>query len=231
MKTIGLVGGMSWESTIEYYRIINEAVKARRGGLCSARCVLYSVDFDEIAAHQRAGRWAEATGCLVGAARSVELAGADMVLICTNTMHKVADAVQAVLRVPLLHIADAAADRVRQAGIRRVGLLGTRFTMEDDFYRGRLAGQFGFDVLVPGESDRDAVHRVIFDELCVGEVRPESRIRLRAIMEQLAAQGAEGIILGCTELPLLVGGADSPVPVFDTTRIHAEAAVDAALQP
>ena len=231
MKTIGLLGGMSWESTVSYYRLINEAVRERLGGLHSARCVLYSVDFAEVEALQSAGRWAEATGLLLTAARGLEAAGADFVLICTNTMHKVADALQTGLRTPLLHIADATAAHVREAGVRRVGLLGTRFTMEEDFYRRRLERPFGLEVLVPDGPDRETVHRVIYDELCVGRCRAESKVRLGAVMDRLAARGAEGVILGCTELALLVGKGDGPVPVFDTTQIPAQAAVEQALKP
>jgi aspartate racemase len=229
MKTIGMVGRMSWESTASYYRLINEMVKERLGGLHSARCVLYSVDFAEVEALQRAERWAEATRLLVAAARSVEAAGADFVLLCTNTMHLVADAMQAGLRVPLLHIADATGEQVKRAGLRRVGLLGTRFTMEEDFYLGRLARQFGLEVLIPEAPEREVVHRVIYDELCLGKIQRESKDRVRHIIEQLAQKGAGGIILGCTELGLLIGADDGPVPLFDTTRIHARAAVDYAL--
>jgi aspartate racemase len=231
MKTIGLIGGMSWESTVSYYRLLNEAVKERLGGLHSARCVLYSVDFAEVEALQRAGHWTEATEFLLAAARSVEGAGADLVLLCTNTMHKVADALQAGLRIPLLHIADATAQDVIRAGIRRVGLLGTRFTMEEDFYRGRLARQFGLEVVVPELPDRREVHRVIYDELCLGRLVPDSRVRLREVVDRLARQGAGGIILGCTELGLLLTKDDSSVPLFDTTRIHARAAVEIAVKP
>ncbi len=230
MKTIGLVGGMSWESTLEYYRLINEMIKERLGGLHSARCILCSVDFADIEALQRAGRWAEATQFLVASARSVEIAGADFVLLCTNTMHKVADALQSGLRIPLLHIADATAEQVRRAGFRRIGLLGTRFTMEEDFYRGRLERPGGLEVVVPDAPERGAVHRIIYDELCVGCLRPESKVRLRGVMDQLAQQGAEGVILGCTELGLLLNDGDGPVPLFDTTRIHARTAVERALQ-
>jgi aspartate racemase len=232
MKTIGLIGGMSWESTAEYYRLINTAVKAKRGGLHSARCILHSVDFAEIQRFQQQGQWPEATRALVAAAQSVERAGADFVLICTNTMHKVAEAVEAALRIPLLHIADATAEEVLRNGFRRIGLLGTRFTMEEDFYRGRLEQHFGLDAIVPTfEEDRNRVHQVIFDELCRGIIREESRVRVARIMEAMAEQGAEAIILGCTELDLLVDGGHSPVPLFDTTRIHALAAVEQALQP
>jgi aspartate racemase len=228
MKTLGLIGGMSWESTAEYYRLLNELTRDRLGGLHSAQLVLHSVDFAEIEQLQAAGRWEEAGSVLAGAARSLEAAGADLLLICTNTMHKVADQVAAAVSVPLLHLADATAAAVRAAGLRRVGLLGTAFTMEQDFYRGRLASG-GLDVLVPEADSRALVHRVIYQELCVGEVREESRAAYRRVIEELVAAGAEGIILGCTEIELLVRPEDSPVPVFPTARLHAEAAVAAAL--
>ncbi|WP_030328350.1 aspartate/glutamate racemase family protein [Streptomyces sp. NRRL B-1381] len=229
MRTIGLIGGMSWESTAEYYRLINEHTRDRLGGLHSARCVLYSVDFAEIERLQTEGRWAEAGEVLADAARAVQAAGADMVLICTNTMHKVADAVAAAVSVPLLHLADATADAVHAAGVRRVGLLGTAFTMEQDFYRGRLEGR-GLDVRVPDAAGRALVHDIIYGELCLGEVREESRSAYREIIRSLVADGAEGVILGCTEIELLIGAEDSPVPVFPTARLHALAAVDAALR-
>ncbi|MEW2553952.1 aspartate/glutamate racemase family protein [Streptomyces zhihengii] len=230
MKMIGLIGGMSWESTAEYYRLLNDITRERLGGLHSARCVLHSVDFAEIEVLQAEGRWAEAGEILAAAARSVERAGADMVLLCTNTMHKVADQVAAAVSVPLLHLADATADAVRAAGIRRVGLLGTRFTMEQDFYRARMEAA-GLHVLVPDEDGRALVHRVIYEELCLGVVREESRAAYGEVIGALVADGAEGVVLGCTEIELLVGAADSPVPAFPTARIHAQAAVDAALAP
>jgi aspartate racemase len=228
MRTIGLIGGMSWESTAEYYRLVNEFTRDRLGGLHSARCVLHSVDFAEIEQLQAQGHWAEAGEVLAGAARSLEAAGADMVLLCTNTMHKVADAVEAAVSVPLLHLADVTADAVRAAGLRRVGLLGTAFTMEQDFFRDRLAAG-GLDVRVPDAAARAVVHRVIYEELCLGVVREESRAAYREVIGGLVAAGAEGVILGCTEIELLVGPQDSPVPVFPTARLHARAAVDAAL--
>ncbi|MFJ8476232.1 aspartate/glutamate racemase family protein [Kitasatospora sp. NPDC094011] len=228
MKTLGLIGGMSWESTAEYYRTLNELTRDRLGGLHSAQLVLYSVDFAEIEELQTAGRWEEAGTLLANAARSLEAAGADLLLICTNTMHKVADQVSAAASVPLLHLADATADAVRAAGLRRVGLLGTAFTMEQDFYRGRLATH-GLDVLVPDAPSRALVHQVIYQELCLGVVREESRATYRRIILDLVAAGAEGIILGCTEIELLVRPEDSPVPLFPTARLHAEAAVTAAL--
>ncbi|WP_199546185.1 aspartate/glutamate racemase family protein [Streptomyces sp. N35] len=228
MKTIGLIGGMSWESSAEYYRLLNEFTRERLGGLHSARCVLYSVDFAEIEELQVAGEWDAAGKILADAARSVVAAGADMVLICTNTMHKVADAVQDAVPVPLLHLADTTAAAVTSAGMRRIGLLGTAFTMEQDFYRGRLA-RHGLDVLVPGPEERALVHRVIYEELCLGVVREESRAAYRAVIDGLVREGAEGIVLGCTEIELLIGPGDSPVPVFPTARLHAEAAVALAL--
>ncbi|MFF5125325.1 aspartate/glutamate racemase family protein [Streptomyces syringium] len=228
MRTIGLIGGMSWESTAEYYRILNERTRERLGGLHSARCLLHSVDFAEIEQLQVQGRWAEAGELLAAAARSLEAAGADLLLICTNTMHKVADSVEAAVSIPLLHLADATASAVRAAGLRRVGLLGTAFTMEQDFYRGRLAAG-GLDVRVPDAEGRALVHRVIYEELCLGIVRDASRAAYRQVVEDLVAEGAEGVILGCTEIELLIGPEDSPVPVFPTARLHAEAAVDAAL--
>jgi aspartate racemase len=225
MKTIGLLGGMSWESSLEYYRLINEAIKARLGGLHSAKCVMVSVDFAEIEALQHTGRWAEAAQILIEAAQNLARAGAECIVICTNTMHKVADEVQASVRVPLIHIADATAVQVKAAGLRRIGLLGTRFTMEEDFYVGRLVQRHGLDVIVPEAIERDEVHRVIYDELCLGIIRAESKARYVSIIGQLIARGAQGIILGCTEIGLLIQQADSRVPLFDTTRLHAEAAV------
>jgi len=229
MKTIGLIGGMSWESSIEYYRIINETVRSRLGGLHSARSIMYSVDFAEIEALQHQERWAEATAMMVEAAQHVEDGGADFVIICTNTMHKMADEVQEHIQIPLLHIADATAARIKAQGLKTIGLLGTRFTMEEDFYGGRLIERHRLAVVVPAEEEREVVHRIIYDELCIGEIRPSSREQYVGIMERLVEHGAEGIILGCTEIGLLVGGKDSRVPLFDTTQIHAEAAVEYAL--
>jgi aspartate racemase len=230
MKTIGLIGGMSWESSAEYYRIINETTKARLGGLHSAKSILYSVDFAEIETLQHQGRWEE-TACLLShAAKSLETAGAEFIILCTNTMHKVAVEIEANIRIPLLHIADATARIIRAQGLRRIGLLGTRFTMEEDFYKGRLTQKHGLEVLVPDVGDREIVHRVIYEELCLGHINQASRRQFVAIMERLAGEGAEGIILGCTEIGLLVKEGDSPVPLFDTTRLHAEAAVSYALE-
>lgn len=229
MRTIGLIGGMSWESSAEYYRLINEAVKERLGGLHSARSLLFTVDFAEVEAMQQEGRWDEAGALLADAARSLERGGADCVVLCTNTMHKVADAITAATALPFIHIADATAAAIRAAGLRRIGLLGTRFTMEESFYCGRLAEQHGLEVLVPDAEDRAVVNRVIYEELCLGVIRAESRAQYRDVIERMIAQGAEGIILGCTEITLLVSQADSAVPLFDTTRLHALAAVDFAL--
>ncbi|MCA9992621.1 MAG: aspartate/glutamate racemase family protein [Anaerolineales bacterium] len=231
MKTIGLLGGMSWESTALYYRLINEGVKARLGGLHSASLVLVSVDFHEIEQLQQRGDWTAAGQRLAQAAQQVAAAGADCLLICTNTMHKVAPQVQAALSIPVLHLADATAARVRAAGMRRVGLLGTRFTMEEDFYRGRLAQKHGLEVLVPPPAERELVHRVIYDELCLGRVEAASRAAYLRIMQGLQARGAEGIIEGCTEIVLLVQPQHTNIPLFDTTAIHAAAAVDWALAP
>ena len=229
MKTLGLIGGMSWESTVPYYRMINEQVKQQLGGLHSAQLVLYSVDFDRIEQLQRQGAWQEAGQLLGEAAAALRRAGAEVVVLCTNTMHKVADDIERIGGLPLLHIADATAQAVQQQGIRRVALLGTRFTMEQDFYTGRLTQQAGLEVIVPDEADRDTVHRIIYDELCLGIIRDESRDAYRRIMQRLESRGAGGIILGCTEIALLVGAQDAQVPVFDTTSLHAAAAARFAL--
>ncbi len=229
MKTIGLIGGMSWESSIVYYRVINESMRDRLGGLHSARCVMYSFDFDEIVGLQREARWADATRRMVDAAQAVERAGAQLALICTNTMHKMFDDVQRSVGIPLIHIADPTAERVKAEGIRAVALLATRFTMEQDFYTGRLCGRHGLTVLTPPEAPRQAVHEIIFSELCRGIVRDESRARLQAMIGEMVGRGAQGVILGCTELGLLIGPEHCPVPLFDTTILHAEAAVCRAL--
>jgi aspartate racemase len=225
MKVIGLLGGMSWESSIEYYKIVNERVRERLGGFHSAHCVMYSLDFAEIEELQASGRWDDAGKKLDEATAALRRAGADFLVLCTNTMHKVADRITG---LPLLHLGDATAAAVKQAGVGTVGLLGTAFTMEQDFYTGRLAGH-GLEVLVPPEDDRAEVHRVIYEELVLGVVREESRQAYRSVIERLVARGAEGVILGCTEIELLVGAGDSPVAVFPTTRLHAELAVDHAL--
>lgn len=230
MKTIGLIGGMSWESTIPYYRLINETIKLRLGGLHSAKVVLYSVDFHEIERLQHAGDWEAAGVMLAEAARALEAAGADFLVLCTNTMHKVADSIEAAVAIPLFHIADPTAAEIRQAGHATVGLLGTRFTMEQAFYRDRLSERHGLGVVVPDAEDREIVHRIIYEELCLGIVKPESRAAYRRIMGKLAAQGAEAIILGCTEISLLVDQQDAEVPLFDTTAIHARMAAEEALR-
>ncbi|MBN1265281.1 MAG: aspartate/glutamate racemase family protein [Anaerolineales bacterium] len=228
MKTIGLIGGMSWESSSVYYRIINEEIRERLGGFHSAKCVMVSVDFAEIEAYQRAGDWDQAAEAMIAAARQVEAAGADMLLICTNTMHKLAPEVKQAVKLPLLHIADATASAVKEAGIRKVGLLGTRFTMEEPFYTSRLQ-ENGLEVLVPEEADRKEVDRIIFEELVQGEIRLPSKAKYIDVMSGLVQAGAGGIILGCTEIGLLVSSGDCDVPVFDTTLVHAHAGVDAAL--
>jgi len=229
MKTIGMIGGMSWESSLEYYRIINEAVKQQLGDLHSAKSLMYSVDFAEIEAPQREGRWQEATQAMINAAKAVEAGGADFLIICTNTMHKMVDEVQRSIAIPLLHIADATAVEIKARGLHRLGLLGTRFTMEEEFYRGRLEEKYALDVLVPDRADREIVHRVIYDELVVGRIEPASKAEYLRIIATLAHAGAEGIILGCTEIGLLVSQSDCSLPLFDTTRIHALAAVQFAL--
>ena len=229
MKTIGLIGGMSWESTIPYYRIINETVKQRLGGLHSARIVMVSVDFHEIEILQREGRWDAAGTLLAQAARSLEAAGADFLVLATNTMHKVADTITTAVQIPLLHIADPTADAIKAGGISTVGLMGTRFTMEQAFYRDRLESRHGIRVLVPDTADRDLVHQVIYDELCLGVINPASRDAYRAVMQRLVDQGAQALVLGCTEISLLVGPDDASVPLFDTTALHAVAAAAAAL--
>ncbi|HUL61668.1 MAG TPA: aspartate/glutamate racemase family protein [Methanocella sp.] len=229
MKTIGLIGGMSWESSIEYYRIINEAVREKLGGLHSARCVMYSVDFEEIRELQERGDWAALADRMVDPALRLRTAGADFIVICTNTMHILADDVRERAGVDVLHIADATGEAIEARGLTRVGLLGTKFTMEKDFYKKRLE-RFGIEAIVPGEADRDEVHRIIFGELCAGVKKQASRERLKKIIEGLASRGAQGVVLGCTELPLIIGQEDSPIPAFDTTRIHALAAVYRAME-
>lgn len=229
MKTLGLIGGMSWESTVPYYRLINEGVKQRLGGLHSAKLVLYSVDFAEVEHLQRTGDWAAAGILLAQAAQKLQGAGAEALVLCTNTMHKVVDVIESAVQIPLLHIADPTAARIRQAGLGKVGLLGTRFTMEQDFYKVRLQQRHGLQVLVPPAPERDEVHRIIYEELCLGQVRDDSRRSYQRVMADLVAQGAQAIILGCTEMSLLVTAENAPVPLFDTTAIHAQAAVDWAL--
>ena len=229
MKTIGLIGGMSWESSVEYYRIINEAVRDRLGGVHSGKSLMLTVDFAEIETLQQEGRWDEATQAMIRAAQQLQAGGAECVLICANTMHKMADEVQSAVDIPLIHIADATAAAVKKHGLHKVGLLGTRYTMEEDFYKGRLAHKHGLEVVIPGADDRTIIHNVIYDELVVGKVNPASKLAYLRIMDKLVAQGVEGILLACTEIGMLVQQPDSSLPLFDTTPIHALAAVDFSL--
>jgi aspartate racemase len=229
MKTIGLIGGMSWESSLEYYRLINQSVKAKLGGFHSAKSLMVSVDFAEIETLQEQGRWAEAAEMLAEAAQSLEKGGADFVILCTNTMHKASAEIQRRIQIPFLHIADATAQKIQEAGLKRVGLLGTRFTMEEDFYKSRLTQGYGLEVVIPYPQERKVVHRVIYDELVKGVIRQVSKAQYLEIIDGLVRQGAEGVILGCTEIGLLVKDGDCRAPLFDTTRIHAEAAVEFAL--
>lgn len=229
MKTIGLIGGMSWESSIEYYRIINETAKEKLGGLHSAKSLMVTVDFAEIEKLQHEDRWDEAGQILAHCAQDLERGGADFIVLCTNTMHKLADQMTSNVSIPLLHIADATAEKIVAAGIKRIGLLGTRFTMEHDFYKGRLIHNYSLDVLIPEKADRDIIHRVIYEELVLGKIVDASRREYQRIMNDLLAKGAEGIILGCTEIELLITEGDSSAPLFPTTKIHAIAAVEKAL--
>lgn len=228
MKTIGLLGGMSWESTELYYRLINEGVKEKLGGLHSAHIVLVSVDFQEIETFQHRNEWGEAGAILAAEARRIESAGADFLLICTNTMHKVAPQIAEAIAIPILHLADATAERIKEQQIKTVGLLGTRFTMEQDFYRGRLEKKHGLEVIVPNAGDRQIVHDIIYDELCLGQVREAARQEYLRIMNQMRDSGAQGVIEGCTEITMLVRQEHTSIPLFDTTSIHAQAAVDLA---
>jgi aspartate racemase len=229
VKIIGLIGGMSWESTVPYYKQINEVIKERLGGLHSAKLILYSVDFHEIERLQHAGEWAGAGRLLAEAGRSLQSAGAEFLVLCTNTMHKVASSIEAAVNIPLLHIADPTALKIREAGYSKVGLLGTRFTMEEDFYIDRLQDRHGLQVLVPRAEDREVVHRIIYEELCLGRILPESRTEYRRIIADLKGRGAQAIILGCTEISLLIGPGDAEIPLFDTTHIHARSAAERAL--
>jgi len=226
LKIIGLIGGMSWESTLTYYRQVNESIKEHLGGLHSAKVVLYSVDFHEVELLQQSGNWEAAGALLADAARALESAGANFLVLCTNTMHKVAPAIEAAVRIPLLHIADPTAEEIKNAGLSKVGLLGTRFTMEQEFYKDRLRERHGLKVLIPNQQDREIIHRIIYEELCIGQVVGESRTEYRRVMADLISQGAEAIILGCTEISLLVGQCDSSVPLFDTASIHARKAAE-----
>lgn len=230
VKLIGLVGGMSWESSAQYYRIINQEVQARLGGVHSARSVMLSVDFAEIERWQHEEAWDALGDAMADAGRRLEQAGADFLILCTNTMHRVADRLEGAVGIPLLHIVDPTAERLREQGITRVGLLGTAFTMEQDFFKARLSRNRDMEVMIPGDADRELVHRIIYRELVAGEVRPESQTAMRAVMSRLVSRGAQAIILGCTEIMLLVSQEDCSVPLFDTTTLHAKAAVDLALE-
>jgi aspartate racemase len=229
MKTIGMIGGMSWESSIEYYRIVNQTVREKLGGLHSAKSIMVSVEFAEIEALQHQNRWDELAAVMIEAARGLERGGADFVIICTNTMHKLYDEVQDNIAIPMLHIADATADKIKAAGIDTVALLGTRFTMEEDFYKGRVVDRFGIKVIIPAADEMEIIHGVIYEELCAGIIKPSSKQRYAEIIKRLITTGARGIILGCTEIGLLVKPEDSSVALFDTTEIHAKAAVRYAL--
>ena len=230
MKTIGLIGGMSWESSAEYYRIMNETVKEELGGLHSVKCILYSVDFEEIAALQHKGEWIELTKLMIDFARRLEDAGADFIVITTNTMHKMAEEVQGNIHIPLLHIADATAEKIIEKGVHTPGLLGTKFTMEEDFYKGRLREKYELEVIVPTDTDRNAVDEIIYNELCVGIIKQASKEKFQEVIKELVSRGADGVILGCTEIPLLISQEDVDVPLFDTTTIHSRAAVELALR-
>jgi len=229
MKVIGMIGGMSWESSLEYYRIVNEEVKKRLGGLHSAKVLMLSVDFYEIEELQSSGNWQESARILIKAARDLEKGGAEFVLICTNTMHKVAPEVQASIKIPLIHIADAVGEEINKQNLYKVGLLGTKFTMEQDFLKGHLVDKFNLDVIIPGADSRQIVHEVIYNELCLGSIRKESKQSYCEIIEEMAKSGAQGVILGCTEISLLVQSADVSLPLFDTTAIHCRKAVDFSL--
>jgi len=229
MKTIGLIGGMSWESSAEYYRIINSSINKRLGGLHSAKILMYSFDFAEIEKLQHDNKWEKATNLMVNAAKRLEKANADFILICTNTMHKMAEDVTKNINIPLLHIVDATAEKAKAKDIEKIGLLGTKFTMEQDFYKDRLK-KYGIDTLIPNESQKKIVHNIIYEELCLGEIRDSSRESIKNIISYLGDNGAQGIVLGCTELPLLIKQDDSHIPIFNTTVIHAEAAVDFSLK-
>ena len=229
MKTIGLLGGMSWESTVSYYKFINEGIKSKLGGLHSAKVALYSVDFDEIEKLQHSGDWEGTATILADAAKKIQSGGADFLLICTNTMHKVADKIQAVIDIPVVHIADATAENLVAGGVKKVGLLGTKFTMSENFYKGRLKSGFGLEVLVPSDNDQDTVHNIIYSELCLGNIKADSRKSVLEIIESLGKAGAEAVILGCTEIALLVQQEHTNIPLYDTTTIHAAKAVELAL--
>jgi aspartate racemase len=230
MKTIGLIGGMSWESSLEYYRIINETAKELLGELHSAKSLMYTFNFEEIEMLQRQGDWNKLTDMMINVAKKLEAGGADMIVICTNTMHKVADQVQNEITIPLIHIADSTAEKIKQSDLKRIGLLGTKFTMEEAFYKERLAEKYGLEVIIPEETDRQIVHDTIYKELVVGKIKEPSRQEFKKIIQRLKMQGAEGIILGCTEIPLLIRKTDVDIPLFDTTMLHAQSAVKYAIE-
>lgn len=230
MKTIGLIGGMSWESSLLYYQIINQTVKEKLGGHHSAKSLMYSVDFEEIKKLQHEGNWEEATNIMIEIAKKLEVSGADCIVICTNTMHKMAKEVEAAISIPLLHIADATAKLIVNDGIKKIALLGTAFTMEQDFYKGRLVDQYGLDVVIPSEDDCKIIHDIIYDELCLGVIKEESKNAYLHIIDTLTEQGTEAVILGCTEITLLISQENCSIPVYDTTKIHAENAVEFALR-
>ena len=221
---------MSWESSLEYYRIINQAVKKKLGGLHSAKSILYSVDFEEIEKLQHQGDWEELTKIMIESAQRLESAGADMIIICTNTMHKMAEDMEKHINIPLLHIADATALKIKDYGLKKIGLLGTKFTMEQDFYKGRLINNYGLEVIVPDTEERQIIHDIIYNELCLGEIKDSSKISYIKVIDNLEKYGAEGVILGCTEIPLLIKQTDVKIPLFDTTKIHAEFAVDFSIK-
>jgi len=229
MKKIGLIGGMSWESSLEYYKIINETVKQKLGGLHSAECIMYSVDFDEIEKLQHQGKWEELTNIMIKSAQTLEKAGANLIIICTNTMHKMAEEIENNIKIPLLHIVDATAEKIKEKGFKKVGLLGTIYTMEEDFYKNRLIEKHGFEVIIPKSDERKIVNDILFNELCLGEIKETSKEKYKKIIKNLSEKGAEGIILGCTEIPMLINQKDVEIPVFDTTKIHAEFAVEHAI--
>ncbi len=230
MKMIGMIGGMSWESSLEYYRIVNQTIKEKLGGFHSAKCILYSVNFEEVEKRQHQGDWESLTQLMVDAAQRLKKAGADFLVLCTNTMHKMADEVQEAVRIPLLHIADVTAAAIRANGQARVGLLGTKFTMEQDFYKDRLIQKHGIDVLIPNDRERQVIHDILYSELCLGEIKELSRGRFKDIIQNLVGRGAQGVILGCTEIPLIISQKDYEIPLYDTTALHAQAAVEFALQ-
>ncbi len=229
MKTIGLIGGMSWQSTLEYYRIINETTNERLGGSHSARCILYSVNFAEIGKLQADGKWDELTELIIRAAQILERADAEFIIICTNTIHKLADDVQKNVSIPILHIVDAVAKKIVEKGFSKVGLLGTKFTMEEDFYKKRLKEKYDIEVIIPEKEERETIHNIIYNELCLGKITGTSKDKFLKIIKNLNTNGAEGVILGCTEIPLLIKAGDVEIPIFDTTTIHAKASVEFAL--